>query len=104
MSFSEALVYMAAIGGVAVVAVYFIRALWPETLPAELENRALVELALVRDELSKLRADTAKDRDELRKIVSQHDQAFIETTHRVNDCLKETSKLSMAYGSAQMRK
>lgn len=101
MSFSESLVYIAAISGLSTVVVYFIRALWPTQPPAELENRALAEVALLRDELSALRAQTLKDRDELRTEVSKHERAFVETTHRVNDCLKETTKLSLAYGSGQ---
>ena len=70
----------------------------------KLELRALEELALVRDELSKLRGETLRDRDELRTEIVKHERAFIETTHRVNDALKEVTKLSLAYGGQQMRK
>jgi C4-dicarboxylate-specific signal transduction histidine kinase len=103
VTFSESLVAVAAIAGLCTVAVYFIQALWPQPQPTEaLQDRALAELALLRDEVSKLRAETLRDRDELRTEVSKHERAFIETTHRVNDSIKEVSKLSLAYG--QMRK
>lgn len=71
---------------------------------AKIELRALEELALVRDELSKLRGETLRDRDELRTEISKHERAFVETTHRVNDALKEVTKLSLAYGGQQVRK
>lgn len=105
MTFSEALVWVAALGGISTVLVYLIRALWPtpEIEEALAGKRALAELANIRDELSKLRAETLRDRDELRGEVSKHERAFVETTHRVNDCIKETTKLSLAYGG-QMRK
>ena len=104
MSFSDALVCIAGIAGISTVAVYFVRALWPvpQIEEALAGQRALGELAGVRDELSKLRADTHRDVVEMRSEIAKHERAFVETTHRVNDCLKETTKLSMAY--SQVRK
>lgn len=104
MSFSEALVYISAIAGWTAIVAFFIQARWPKLDRADLETRALVELALLRDELSAFRLQTLKDRDELRTEVSKHERAFVETTHRVNDCLKETTKLSLAYSSSPVRK
>lgn len=102
MTFSLAIVWIAAIIAAAVVVVFFIQALWPTQLPAALEERALTELALLRDDLSRLRADTHRDRDELRTEISKHERAFVETTSRVNDCLREVTKLNLA--SSQVRR
>jgi hypothetical protein len=101
VSFAESIVYIAAIASAAVVVDAFIRALWPVTPPAALENRALVELALLREEVSKLRAEGAKDVEEIREVLGKHERSFVNVTHQVNDCIKETSKLSLAYGNAQ---
>lgn len=103
MSFSEALVYIAGIAGLATIAVYFVRGIWPAPERAELEQRALAELALLRDEVSKLRAETLKDREEIRTELAKHERGFVNVTHQVNDCIRETSKLSLAYGQAAGR-
>lgn len=103
MSFSEALVYIAAIGGWTAMVVYFIQARWPAVTPTVIDSRLFAELALLREDLSKLRAETLRDRDEMRDELSKHERGFVNVTHQVNDCIKETSKLSLAYGQAAGR-
>lgn len=103
MSFSEALVYIAGIAGLATIVVHLVRGIWPQPDRVELEQRSLRELALLRDDLSKLRAETLKDREEIRTELAKHERGFVNVTHQVNDCIKETSRLSLAYGQATSR-
>lgn len=106
MSFSEALVYITAIASVATVAVFFIRSLWPAPDRAELEQRSLQELALVRDELSQLRSVESKDYQALQDKVITHERAIVnlglELKSTVERVTAETSKLSMM--ASQFRK
>lgn len=63
--------------------------------------RALEELQLQRDELSKLRFETVRDRDELRDAVGKHEQAIVRMGKDVQaaiiDMKAESTKLSMLH-------
>lgn len=66
-------------------------------------ERALAELQLQRDELSKLRFDLTRDRDELREHVGKHEQAIVRMGKDVQaaivDMKAESSKLSLLHST-----
>lgn len=69
-----------------------------------LAQRAILELCVAREEIAKLRGDTARDRDATRDEVIKQTRAIEQMGHKVNDALMETSKMNMAFNQFTQRR
>lgn len=86
----------------AYVFVTWIRATHPRPVKSTIDldaraiaQRAIIELCVVREEISKLRSDTARDRDETRAEITTQGRAIVGAGQKAEDAMRESSKLSM---------
>ena len=105
MTLDPLITITAIISVAAVIVTYFIsRTPQPEDAAGA---RALEELQLQRDELSKLRFETTRDRDELRDHVGKHEQAIVQLGKDVRAAIvevkTESSKLSLLHAQQPRR-
>ena len=96
----DTIIVTAIVSTAAVFIAIFMRA--PASKPdSDATERALAELQLQRDELSKLRFDTTRDRDELRDAVGKHEKAILRMGEDVRAAIVEmkgeATKLSMLH-------
>lgn len=74
---------------------------------ATAEN-ALSAVARLREELSELRGNTHRDRDELRDIANKHERAIVNSAQSVKDavdtCMREATKIAMHISPSGQRK
>lgn len=74
----------------------------------ETAETALAAIARLREDISALRAETLRDRDELRSESTKHERAIVRMGGDVKDavdrCMAEATKLTMAIGQSTQRR